>query len=71
MSLGPCPQVGSVVHFIDQSAAHRAALVIHVLGDDCRKVWIRVFCTAKQDYEASWIDQGDERGTWHWPEGTQ
>lgn len=62
------PTVGDAVHFVDQEAVHRAAIVIHVLGDDARLVWLRVLRMGRQDYESGWIAEGDERGTWHWPE---
>ena len=62
------PTVGDIVHYIDPEAVHRAAIVIHLFGDDARKVWLRVLQPGEHDYEQHWVDMGDTRETWHWPE---
>lgn len=65
---GLFPAVGDIVHFIDDHAAHAPAIVLHIRGDHPRRLWLRVLGIGHADYERHWVEHGDERGTWHWPE---
>lgn len=63
---------GRMVHFVDPTGAHRAAVVAEVLDKELGNVVLTVFTALLYEPVITWVDIPFDGGakpmTWHWIE---